>query len=166
MALDHDTDLLTVREAAGLLKVSAVTLHRWLKQGRLPAQRVGPKAIRIRRRDLASVIAPPQMAGEVANALYQKVRSRDPDRHLTGEEAQEALTAFMAVQVESLSPNGMYELAMEFALEHGLPSLYDSLYVVLARLLGVELWTADRRLLDALGGGSPWVRFIGDYPLL
>lgn len=111
------------------------------------------------------VIAPPHMAGEVANALYQKVRSRDPNRHLTVDEALEALTAFTAVNVQSYFPTGLYERALAFAAAHGLPSLYDSLYVVLAQLLGVELWTADRRLLDALGGSSPWVRFIGDYPL-
>ena len=42
---------------------------------------------------------------------------------------------------------------------------YDSLYVVLAQLLNVELWTADQRLLQMIGAAAPWVRFIGDYPL-
>jgi len=27
------------------------------------------------------------------------------------------------------------------------------------------LWTADGRLLGALGDAAPWVRFIADYPV-
>lgn len=40
---------------------------------------------------------------------------------------------------------------------------FNSLYVVLAQLLDVELWTADEGLRRALGTAAPWVRFIGDY---
>ena len=58
MATNQDTDFLTVAEAAKLLKVSTLTLHRWLKAGRLPAYHVGPKAVRIRRGDLAAVLTP------------------------------------------------------------------------------------------------------------
>jgi excisionase family DNA binding protein len=58
MTVDRDADLLTIEEAARLLKVSAVTIHRWLKQGRLPAYRLGPRYVRIRRADLATVLTP------------------------------------------------------------------------------------------------------------
>lgn len=97
MAIDHDTDLLTVREAAGLLKVSAVTIRRWLKQGRLPAQRVGPKAIRISRRDLAALMAPAHQA-EPASAVdaprwTQIHTSLDTILPLTEEEKRRALEA-------------------------------------------------------------------------
>ncbi len=54
---DRD-DLLTIPEAAEMLRVSAVTVSRWLKQGRLPAYRVGPRAVRIRRMDIDQVLAP------------------------------------------------------------------------------------------------------------
>ena len=53
-----DGDLLTIPEAAAALKVSPVTIARWLKQGRLPAYRMGPRAVRIRRDDLAEVLKP------------------------------------------------------------------------------------------------------------
>ena len=46
-----------------------------------------------------------------------------------------------------------------------LPSLYDSLYVVLAEVVNTELWTADQTLVRALGDSARWVRSIGDYPL-
>lgn len=53
----HD-DFLTVPETAELLKVSSVTVSRWLKQGRLPAYRVGPRAVRIRRIDVQELLTP------------------------------------------------------------------------------------------------------------
>ena len=58
MSAQHDTDLLTLREAAALLKLTPVTIKRWLKQGRLPAYRVGPRAIRIKHEDLQTILQP------------------------------------------------------------------------------------------------------------
>ncbi|HLZ71435.1 MAG TPA: helix-turn-helix domain-containing protein [Dehalococcoidia bacterium] len=58
MATSYDSDLVTVAEAARILRVSAVTIQRWLRQGRLSAHHIGPRAVRIRRIDLAQVIAP------------------------------------------------------------------------------------------------------------
>ena len=58
LSSDPETDLLTKAEAAKLLKVSPVTISRWLKQGRLPAYRLGPRAIRIRRADLDDLLLP------------------------------------------------------------------------------------------------------------
>jgi len=64
-----DSDLLTIPEAAAVLKVSPVTISRWLKQGRLPAYRMGPRAVRIRRDDLTDVLKPSGHAdGEAASA--------------------------------------------------------------------------------------------------
>jgi excisionase family DNA binding protein len=53
---EQDQGLLTVKEAAALLKVSTATIKRYLKSGRLPGYQVGPRAIRIRREDLAQVM--------------------------------------------------------------------------------------------------------------
>ena len=53
-----DEELLTIPEAAAALRVSPVTIARWLKQGRLPAYRMGPRAVRIRRDDLTVVLRP------------------------------------------------------------------------------------------------------------
>lgn len=51
-------DFLTVPETAELLKVSAVTVSRWLKDGRLPAYKVGPRAVRIRRGEVDQLLVP------------------------------------------------------------------------------------------------------------
>ncbi len=70
MVAGHDPDLLTTAEAARLLRVSAVTVQRWLRQGRLPAFHVGPKAVHIRREDLAQVVTP--LARKEAAAMPER----------------------------------------------------------------------------------------------
>ena len=67
MVAGHDSDLLTIAEAARLIRVSPVTVQRWLRQGRLRAFHVGPKAVRIRRDDLAQVVTP--LSAEQASAI-------------------------------------------------------------------------------------------------
>ena len=52
--------LLTIAEAAVILKVSTVTVSRWGRQGRLPTLKIGPRAVRIRRADLDLVSQPYQ----------------------------------------------------------------------------------------------------------
>lgn len=55
---DHESELLTIAEATRLLKVGRTTLHRWLKAGHLRGYHIGPKAVRIRRGDLAAMLTP------------------------------------------------------------------------------------------------------------
>jgi predicted nucleic acid-binding protein len=52
--------------------------------------------------------------------------------------------------------------ALEFATRFNRPKAYDAQYLALADLLGCELWTADRRLVNAVAGQLPWVRWIGE----
>ncbi len=47
--------------------------------------------------------------------------------------------------------------ALTFAIRHDV-TVYDAVFVVLARQLGGELITADRVLWDKLAGDCPWVR--------
>ena len=51
-------DLLTIKDAAALLKLSPVTVKRYLKQERLSAYHVGPRAVRVRRADLEQLLHP------------------------------------------------------------------------------------------------------------
>lgn len=46
ISLDNLPDLLTVREAAELLRVSPLTLKRWGKRGKLPAIRINSRGDR------------------------------------------------------------------------------------------------------------------------
>lgn len=54
----NDTEFCTLSEAARMLHVSKPTVWRWVQSGKLPAVRVGGRAIRVRRRDLAALVQP------------------------------------------------------------------------------------------------------------
>ena len=68
MTAAPELDLVTVAEAARLLRVSPVTIHRWIKRGLLPSCHVGPRAVRIRRSDLENMIRPDERDSERAAA--------------------------------------------------------------------------------------------------
>jgi predicted nucleic acid-binding protein len=78
-------------------------------------------------------------------------------------EAREALDRFLAMPVEVSLPGILDREALELTITYGLPSAYDAYYVALAESLGCDLWTADRRLFDAVQGKLPFVRWVGDY---
>jgi excisionase family DNA binding protein len=85
--MNSDLDLLTLPEAAALLKVSVVTLRRWIKQGRILAYHVGPRKVRINRRDLTKAVTP--MNREEVSAVPERI----PIRPLTHAEVAEQLQA-------------------------------------------------------------------------
>jgi predicted nucleic acid-binding protein len=113
----------------------------------------------------SAIVGPPALITEVVNALYQRTRRRDPKTRLTVVEAEAAVARFLALGIQLVSSDALYQQAFAFARQHELPDIYDTLYVVLAEHLGTELWTDDRKLLDAVRPIAPWVRWIRDYPL-
>jgi predicted nucleic acid-binding protein len=67
--------------------------------------------------------------------------------------------------MQVVTSDDLYLRALVFARSAQIHSVYDALYVVLAQLVNAELWTDDRRLLQAAANTVPWVRWIGDYPI-
>jgi predicted nucleic acid-binding protein len=113
----------------------------------------------------SAIVGPPALFSEVANTLHQRTRRQDPATHISPAEADAALDRFMALGLRLVVSDTIYRRAFDFARQHGLPNIYDTLYVVLAQELDTELWTDDRRLLDRVRMSAPWVRWIADYPL-
>ncbi|MBI4505055.1 MAG: type II toxin-antitoxin system VapC family toxin [Chloroflexi bacterium] len=105
------------------------------------------------------LLAPPHFHSEVLNALFQRVRRGD----MTAAKADEALAYFLDVPIRAHGEEVLYAPAFAFARSHGLRSVHDSLYVVLAQMVGADLWTDDRTLLKSVGTAAPWVRWIGAY---
>lgn len=86
-----DEEFVTVAEAATLLRVAPSTVRRWIREGDVPAHRIGRRRVALRRADLASLITPARPATEAkSNATVG-----DPvvGRRLTPEEQQRALEA-------------------------------------------------------------------------
>ena len=86
-------DLVAVAEAAELLKVSTVTLRRWIKQGRLPAYHVGPRKVRIRREDLTKALTPTHQAEGSAIKEGTPISTTLTVRPLTEDEVAQQLRA-------------------------------------------------------------------------
>lgn len=54
---------LTIQDVAEARNVSTTTVRRWIREGRLPAVRLGPQIIRVRPCDLAQLEEPVQSIG-------------------------------------------------------------------------------------------------------
>ena len=110
-----------------------------------------------------AMVAPALLPFEVANILRQRLVRAAAGERLTLAQAQQALALFLAVPVALSTPATLYEQALAIADTYGLPGAYDAHYVGLAQMLGCDFWTDDRRLLRALAGRLPFVRWIGDF---
>jgi predicted nucleic acid-binding protein len=143
------------------LVVDASVALKWVlfEEGTAQARALYQEALHAHR----PLVVPPHFLSEVTSALYQRTRTREPARHLSEEEAHEALTRFFRFRVEPAAPANLYQRAFLFARDNHLASLYDSLYIVLAQMIEVKLWTADQRLFTTASPVAPWVRWIGDY---
>lgn len=106
-----------------------------------------------------TIVCPPHFRGKVANAVYQQLRRRA----LIVVEAEQAIAILNGINVTTFAAPDLYDQAFALALRYQLATIYDALYVAVAQELQVPLWTDDRRLLNALGGDFPYVRWIGRY---
>ncbi len=105
------------------------------------------------------IVTPPLLAFEGTSVICNKMhRGLVPP-----EEAELMFKAFHFLGVRLLYPDGLLETAWELAKRFNRPQAYDSHYLALAEILGLELWTADERLYNAVKHGLPWVKWLGDY---
>ena len=58
MDMTTTDELMTVADAAAYLKLSKATIRRWIDRGELPAYRVGPRRVRLKRSDVEGVATP------------------------------------------------------------------------------------------------------------
>ena len=84
-------DFVTVAEAAALLRVAPSTIRRWIRQGTVPAYRIGPRRVALKRGELSALVSP---TAETESAANDGVFIADgPLRRLTLEERARALAA-------------------------------------------------------------------------
>jgi predicted nucleic acid-binding protein len=89
------------------------------------------------------------------------IRRKCVRKQLTEEEAEEAFNTFAALDFVVLKPKALLKEAWDMAKELGLPTLYDTAYLALAKLCDCEFWTADEVLINSLQGKFSWVKWIG-----
>jgi predicted nucleic acid-binding protein len=95
---------------------------------------------------------------EVTNVIRRRMRLE----RVSLMEATRILDDFLALPIELLGGAGLHRLALRLTEAHSLGA-HDAHYVALAQLLNCDLWTADQRILRAVDGRLPFVRWIGSY---
>ena len=96
-------DLVSVRDAAKLLRVSESTVWRWINQDVLPAYRVGYKRVWLRRSELELLVAPARTkGGQMAQSKRMQLFPMAPERRRIGD----AIAKARALQAELLAKRG------------------------------------------------------------
>jgi predicted nucleic acid-binding protein len=140
-----------------LICIDASVAGKWLFAEEHTAQADELLRVGLERRD--PIVAPPLLHAEVTNVVRQRMR-RD---QLELAEARALLEQFLELPISLRAPRRLHDRALVVSHQYNLPAIYDAYYVALAELLGATLWTADQRLLRALGGASPFVRCVAEY---
>jgi predicted nucleic acid-binding protein len=104
------------------------------------------------------VFVPNHFQSEVISAFLRAYR-RD---RITADEAREAIRDLLALPFVLCDVATLADRAFAIAQQHQ-QRAYDCLYVALADRDGVELWTGDERLYNALHTQYALVRWIADY---
>jgi predicted nucleic acid-binding protein len=105
----------------------------------------------------SELVAPALWAYETTSALCKTVHFQQ----LTPNEGKRILEQLFELGVRLVAPDAMQNRrAFEWTLRLERAAAYDSYYLALAEALGCNLWTADRRLYNAVD--LPWVRWVGD----
>lgn len=104
------------------------------------------------------LVAPTLLFYEVTNGLYRQQKGGV----LSPKFVLEALDVALAMPVELVGDGDLHRRACLLAGTYRLPAAYDAHYLALAERLGVELWTADARLVNTLQPfGVDWVKLAG-----
>jgi len=92
------------------------------------------------------LVAPTLLYYEVANSLYQYQKRGD----LTADIIRRVYETALALPFTLIGDASLHRRAIVLAATYHLPAAYDAHYLALAEHLGVELYTADTRLVNAL----------------
>ena len=103
------------------------------------------------------IVTSPLFFAEVTSVLRESVYFG----RVLPEEGEAAFSAFMGLGVRGVDPADLQPRAWHLAKEHNRPRAYDAQYLAVATSLGCDLWTGDRRLVNAVP--VPWLRWVGDY---
>ena len=107
---------------------------------------------------VVDIVVPNHFPSEVISAFLRAFRRG----RITMDEAREAIRDLLALPFVLCDVTAIADRAFAIAHQHQ-QRAYDCLYVALAERDGIELWTGDERLYNALHAQHPFVRWIADY---
>ena len=105
----------------------------------------------------ATLYAPTLRLYEVMSALTKAIHFEI----LTEPEGHQALQLAQGLDLQLIHPDKtLAELAYDWTRRLDRAAAYDSFYLALTESLSAKLWTADKRLANAVSGS--WVQYIAD----
>ena len=99
---------------------------------------------RVERGDVM-LLAPDLIYSEVGNILWKKQRLRE----LTRSEVEEITDVIISLPLKIESSKLLLPLAMDIGMAYGI-TIYDALYLSMARIYEIKMITADKKLADAM----------------
>ena len=107
------------------------------------------------------IVAPAYLVVEATSVIRNHVH-----RGLISKEAGQAAFDALHAQAITLVPTqGLSVRAWELSEQFRRPTAYDAYYVAVAEMSGCDLWTADRRLVNAMQHTFGWIKWLGDAAL-
>ncbi len=91
------------------------------------------------------LLAPDLIYSEAGNILWKKQRMKE----LTRSEVEEITDAIMSLPLKIEASKLLLPLAMDIGMAYGI-TIYDALYLSMARIFEIKMMTADRKLADAM----------------
>lgn len=101
-------------------------------------------------------VAPPLHAYEVLNGIHRYVVRRE----LSVAAADSAWTFAKSLQVDLSYDPADHERALQLTRRFNRPATYDAHYLAVAERLGIDFWTADKRLYNSVHLQLPWVHLV------
>lgn len=104
----------------------------------------------------AEIIAPTLLRFEVVNAIHRRQVAGQISRSL----AEDLVSTALDMPITYINEPWLHLDALRLAGSLGLPASYDAHYVALAQHFGATLWTADKRLYNAVHAHLDFVRLV------
>jgi len=99
---------------------------------------------KVEKKDI-DLLAPDLIYPEAGNILWKKQRLKE----LTRSEVEEITDAILSLPLKIEPSQSLLPLALDIAVAYGI-TVYDAVYVSLAKVYETTLITADRKLVDVL----------------
>ena len=106
--------------------------------------------------DGSTLVAPTLIMYEVLNSFHRASIAGQ----MTPDEVEEFLERALNLGLRFYGDAQLHFKALKMAQKYNLPATYDAHYLALAERLGVELWTADKRLYNTVHDSLDWVHLI------